>query len=320
MAISKANRSGRPAILSVASGPTPPQRRVRRLLPYGVHDSFALPGLGYLLVFAFYPLYQLIVMSFSDVSSANILSGWPAVGLGNYRATLTEPDFSDALTHTVVLVAVALVVDLVGGTVAALSMRADNWATRVTLSLMVFVWALPGVVVGNLWRFLLARGGPVNALLVNLHIAATPVPWLVDGRLALLSLSLVNAWMVLPFSTLVMRAAVLDVPRDQSEAAALDGAGAVGQFWYVTIPHIRPTLSVLAILLVVNGFRSFDLIYVMTSGGPGTATSTLPFLAYRQAVQEFQFGLGAATAVFSLALVLVFAVGYAVTSRQRATP
>jgi len=185
---------------------------------------------------------------------------------------------------------------------------------------MVFVWALPGVVVGNLWRFLLAGDGPVDALLLRLHLVAVPVPWLVDGWLALVSLSLVNAWMVLPFSTLVMRAAVQDVPRDQLEAAALDGAGALRQFRTVTLPYLRPTLAVLAILLVVNGFRSFDLIYVMTSGGPGTATSTLPFLAYRQAVQGFQFSLGAATAVLSLALVLVFALGYSVSSRQRAVP
>ena len=320
MVIRKANRSGISPLPRAGPGPGPLGRRVHRLRQHGVPDNFVLPGLGYLLVFACYPLYQLIVMSFSDVSSADILSAWPSAGLRNFRATIGLPDFSEALAHTVVLVAVALVVNLVGGTVAALSMRVDSWATRVALSFMVFVWALPGVVVGNLWRFLLTQDGPVNALLVRLHIVAAPVPWLVNSHLALLALSLVNAWMVLPFSTLVMRAALLDVPQDQSEAAALDGAGAVGQFWYVIMPHIRPTLSVLAILLVVNGFRSFDLIYVMTSGGPGTATSTLPFLAYRQAVQGFQFGLGAATAVFSLALVLVFAAMYAVTSRQRAAP
>jgi multiple sugar transport system permease protein len=318
MVKSKASRTGGIAPVKVPSDPRPLSRRVRRRRQQRVHDTFVLPGVGYLLVFALYPLYQLIVMSVSDVSSANILTTWPGVGLGNFRATTGVPDFSEALAHTVVLVVIALVVNLVGGTVAALSMRADGWATKVVLSLMVFVWALPGVVVGNLWRFLLTPDGPVNALLVTLHIVAAPIPWLVNGQLALLSLSLVNAWMVLPFSTLVMRAAVLDVPRDQLEAAALDGAGAVGQFRNVIMPHIRPTLSALAILLVVNGFRSFDLIYVMTSGGPGTATSTLPFLAYRQAVQEFQFGLGAATAVFSLALVFVFAVIYGIASRQRA--
>jgi multiple sugar transport system permease protein len=281
---------------------------------------FALPGTAYLLIFALYPLYQLIVMSFSEVSSADVLADWPAAGWGNFRATLGTPEFTEALGHTVVLVAVALVVNLAVGTVAALAMRADTWSTRVVLGLMVFVWALPGVVVGNLWRFLLTADGPVDALLLRLHLVGAPVPWLVDGPLALLSLSLVNAWMVLPFSTLVMRAAVQDVPQDQLEAAALDGAGALRQFRTVTLPYLRPTLAVLAILLVVNGFRSFDLIYVMTSGGPGTATSTLPFLAYRQAVQGFQFSLGAATAVLSLALVLVFALVYSVSSRQRAVP
>jgi multiple sugar transport system permease protein len=173
---------------------------------------------------------------------------------------------------------------------------------------MVLVWALPGVVVGNLWRLLLAHDGPVNAVLEELHVVPGPVPWLVNGDLALVTLSLVSAWMVLPFSTLVLRAAMRDVPRDQLEAAALDGAGAASRFRNVVLPHIRPTVSVLAVLLMVNGFRTFDLTYVMTSGGPGTATATLPFLAYRQAFEGFQYGLGAATAVLSLGIVVVLAV------------
>jgi multiple sugar transport system permease protein len=269
---------------------------------------FVLPGAGYLLVFGLYPLYQLVVMSLSDVSSANVLSTWPAAGLGNFRAAVGIPQFGESLVHTLVLVAVILVVGLAGGTVAALSMERDSWAAKVALGFMVFVWAL------------LTRDGPVNAVLIELHIVAEPVPWLVRDELALLSLALVTAWTILPFSTLVLRAALLDVPRDQLEAAALDGAGPFGRFRNVVLPHLRPTVYTLAILIVVNGFRSFDLIYVMTGGGPGTATSTLPFLTYRQAFQVFQFGLGSATAVFSIAIVLVFAVVYGVTSRERATP
>lgn len=280
--------------------------------------AFALPGLGYLLVFALYPLYQLVVMSVSRVSSADILSAWSGAGLANFRDVVAVPDFAEALAHTLVLVGVLLVVGLAGGTVAALSMRSDAWATRGVLGLMVFVWALPAVVVGNLWRLLLSRDGPVNAVLSALHLVPGPVPWLVHDHLALLSLSLVSAWTVLPFATLVLRSAILDVPRDQLEAAALDGAGAAGRFRNVILPHIRPTVSVLAVLIMVNGFRTFDLTYVMTSGGPGTATTTLPFLAYRQAFEGFQYGLGAATAVLSLAVVVLLAVLSRVAAGDRA--
>jgi multiple sugar transport system permease protein len=296
-------------------GRRPGNLRRQRWVP----ATFVLPGVGYLLIFALYPLHQLVLMSLSDVSSANVLGRWPAVGLANFRAEVGAPEFAGALAATTVLVVVVLVVNIAGGTLAALSMRRDSWAVRVALGLMVFVWALPAVVVGNLWRFLLTRDGPVNAVLTGLHLVPAPVPWLVHGHLALVVLSMVSAWTILPFSTLVLRAALVDVPRDQMEAAALDGAGAVGRFWYVILPQLRPTLFLLAILIVVNGFRTFDLVYVMTGGGPGTATSTLPFLAYRQAFQAFQFDVGAATAVVSLGIVAVLAVVYAVASRERAS-
>jgi multiple sugar transport system permease protein len=299
----------------VSTVPLSPGRALRRRW---IPAIFALPGVGYLVIFALYPLHQLVLMSVSDVSSANLLGAWPAAGLENFRTGIEAPEFAGALAETLVLVVVILVVNITGGTLAALSMRRDSWAVRVALGLMVFVWALPAVVVGNLWRFLLTRDGPVNAVLTALHVVPEPIPWLVQGHLALVVLSMVSAWTVLPFSTLVLRAALVDVPPDQVEAAALDGAGVVGRFWYVVLPQLRPTLFLLAILIVVNGFRTFDLIYVMTGGGPGTATSTLPFLAYRQAFQAFQFDVGAATAVFSLGSVAVLAVMYAVASRGRA--
>jgi multiple sugar transport system permease protein len=270
-----------------------------------------------LIFFAGYPLYQLVLMSVSRVTSADILSAWPPAGGQNYRSTFGASEFGDALTNTFFIVLILLIVGLVGGTLASLSMRTTTFPVRATLAVMVLVWTLPGVVVGTLWKFLLARDGAINNLLRAVHVISTPVPWLVHGRLALWSIALVSSWFVLPFSTLVLRAALLDVPQDQLEAAAIDGAGPINRFATVILPHIRPTLYVMGALMVVNGFRTFDLIYVMTTGGPGTATVTLPFLAYRQAFQQFQFGLGAATAVFSIGLVMVVAAIYGFGNRQR---
>ncbi len=271
---------------------------------------FALPGAGYLLLFALYPLYQLVVMSFSDVTSANILGGWTWHGLGNFVATSQDPGFGVAVANTCLLVVSLLVIGLGGGLGAALALQRSSLLTSVTLGFMIFVWALPPVVSGNLWKFLLSADGVVNATLTGLGVVRAPVLWLVDVRLAMASVVLISGWTILPFATLVIRAALLDVSTDQLEAAALDGAGAVRRFWHVVLPHIAPTVWVLAVLLVVSAFRSFDLIYVTTSGGPGTATHTLPFLAYRQAFQTFQFGVGAGTSVLALAIVLGLALLY----------
>jgi multiple sugar transport system permease protein len=113
-----------------------------------------------------------------------------------------------------------------------------------------------------------------------------------------------------PFATIVYRAALLDIPQEVLEAAAVDGAVPRQIVQYVVVPMLRPVMIVLGVLTVVYAFRSFDFIYIMTSGGPGTVSTTLPFLAYRLAFQSYQYSLGAATAVVSVVIVLVLAGVY----------
>lgn len=271
---------------------------------------FVLPGTGYLILFALYPLYQLIAMSLSYVTSANILRHWDWNGLDNFAATAQDPGFTVSIVNTVLLVVCLLIMGLGGGLVAALVLQHNTWLTSLTLGFMIFVWALPPVVCGNLWKFLLSADGVVNATLKGLGLIDSPILWLVDDTLARMSVILISVWTILPFATLVIRAALLDVSQDLLEAAEMDGANAFQRFRHIVLAQIAPTLWVLAVLLVVSAFRSFDLIYVATSGGPGTATHTLPFLAYRQAIRTFQYGIGAATSVLALVIVLGLAFLY----------
>jgi multiple sugar transport system permease protein len=150
--------------------------------------------------------------------------------------------------------------------------------------------------------------------LVTVHLPA--VFWLVDGKLPLISVALVNSWVAVPFATIVYRAALLDIPQEVLEAAAVDGAVPRQIVQYVVVPLLRPVMIVLGVLTVVYAFRSFDFIYIMTSGGPGTVSTTLPFLAYRLAFQSYQYSLGAATAVVSVLIVLVLAFVYIRQARQ----
>lgn len=293
-------------------------RRPRFSRRSGWRGAFSFPGFAYLLIFALYPMYQLVVMSLSNVTSANILGEWSFNDFANFESTITSAAFGVSVVNTLILVVSLLAIGLVGGTIAALALQRNSWLTSLTLGFMIFVWALPPVVAGNLWKFLLSDGGVVNSALLSMGIIDKPILWLVDARLALLSIVLITGWLVLPFGALVIRSALLDVQQDLLEAASLDGAGAVSRFWYVTLPHLRPTLWVLAVLLVVNAFRSFDLIYVLTGGGPGNATYTLPFLAYQQAFQTFQYGIGSATSVLSLLIVLVLALAYGWVQRKDA--
>jgi multiple sugar transport system permease protein len=125
---------------------------------------------------------------------------------------------------------------------------------------------------------------------------------------------------VTPFSALVFRAALLDIPSDLIEQASVDGASRAQRFFTVTVPLLRPTTLVLASLIVVYAFKSFDFIYVMTLGGPGTASSTLPYLGWSLAFTTFEYSQGAAVAVISMAVVSIFAIFYARSVRDEVHP
>ncbi len=279
--------------------------------------AFALPAAVFFAAFAVVPLVQLVRIAMSDVTVATIVRGdWAFTGLENIVAVVTDPAFGEILGNTILFVVIVSTVGLLGGFVAALALRkAGRWSGLV-LGVLVFVWALPPVVNGSVWKFLLGSSGLVNSTVVGSGLFADPIPFLYDDRFALVSVAMVNAWAVVPFNTLVFRAAMLGIPGELFEAARIDGARRWQEVAFVVIPSVRPTALILALLTIVYSFRSFDYIYVMTFGGPGTATSTLPFWGYLQAFTRLNFGKGAATAIVVVLMVLVLAVVYARSVRK----
>jgi len=206
------------------------------------------------------------------------------------------------------------VLGLAGGLAAAIALRGAARGSGLLLGLMVFIWALPPVVNGSVWKFLLGNTGLFNSLL---GISGSgPIGYLYNQHLALFSVAIVNSWAVIPFNALVFRAAILNIPPEIFEAAQLDGARPFQEIRYIIMAVVQPTTLVLAVLTVVYGFRSFDFIYVMTYGGPGTVTTTLPFLSYVEAFVRYDFGLGSATAVLTVLLVIVLAMVYARSVRR----
>ncbi len=281
-----------------------------------VRLAFLVPAAVFLAMFSVYPLVQLVRMSVSAVTSATLGSEWLFTGLENFRASFVTGDGADALRRTAVFVVVVTVLGMIGGLAAAIALRTAGRWSGFLLALMVFVWALPPVVNGSVWKFLLGDAGLINSIITGIGLSPTAVPFLYDERFALLSVAIVNSWAVVPFNALVFRAAILGIPGETFEAARIDGANRWQEIWHMIVPAVRPTTLVLAVLTIVYAFRSFDFIFVMTYGGPGVATNTLPFLSYLQAFVRFDFGMGAATAVISVLLVLVLAVIYARSVRS----
>lgn len=297
--------------------PGRPERRGRR--PGGARNvrlAFLLPAAVVLAMFSVYPLVQLVRMSVSAVTSATLGADWVFTGLENFRASFVTGDGADALRRTAVFVVVVTVLGMVGGLTAAIALRTSGRWSGFLLGLMVFVWALPPVVNGSVWKFLLGDAGLVNTLVQVTGLRDTPVPFLYDQYWALMAVAFVNSWAVVPFNALVFRAALMNIPPETFEAAALDGANRWQEIRHIMLAAVRPTTLVLLILTIVYAFRSFDFIFVMTYGGPGTATNTLPFLGYLQAFVRFDFGLGSATSVVTVLFVLALAAVYARSIRR----
>lgn len=270
--------------------------------------GYLLPAVLLLALFAVYPLVVLFQMAFSDVGPSNIVGAWHFVGWANFVGVFAEPELWLAIARTIGVSAALLASNLVVGFVAASILSARGKLTGVVLGMLTFVWALPPLVSGSVWKFLLDDSGGVNAVLQALGLP--PVSWLSSPTLALWTVTAVIAWAALPFSTLILRGGMLSVPQDMIEAAAIDGAG----FWRtqvsIVLPSLRTTVWILAILTVLYAFRSFDFFYVMTQGGPGTTTNTLPVLSYYTAFTNFDMSKGAAVAVVSMAIVALLSVPY----------
>ncbi|PJJ65087.1 carbohydrate ABC transporter permease [Compostimonas suwonensis] len=273
--------------------------------------SLALPAGVLLAALALWPLLQLGRMSVSGVTGATLNRDWEFVGFDNYAALFANPDFLKVVGNTLAFVAVVTIIGMIGGFAVAVSVWSGTRGGSFLLGMMVFVWALPPVINGSIWKFLLGDHGLVNEVLRSLHLTTDGIGFLYDPAFALWSVALVNAWAVVPFNALIFRAALLSVDESVLEAAEVDGARPRHRIRYILAPHARSAATVLTVLTIVYAFRSFDFIYVMTSGGPGTSSATLPYLAYAQAFQKLDYGSGAATALLALAVVIVFALVYA---------
>lgn len=261
-----------------------------------------------LVALAGYPLVELVRMALSNVGPTNVIGAWPWVGLQNIRTELSDSAFWQAGVRTGEFTLVLLVADLVIGFLAASVLAAKGKVTNLVLSLMVFVWAVPPLVSASVWKFILNSDGAANAILKAVGLPT--VDWLASPSLAIWSVAAVAAWASVPFATLVIRGGLLGISQDVLEAAAIDGAGYWRTQARIVIPSLRPTLGILVILVILYAFRGFDFIYVMTNGGPGTSTVTLPYLAYQNAFSNYSWSIAAAVALLSMAVVIVLAVPY----------
>ncbi len=288
-----------------------PRRILRGLGPY----LFVAPALIFLAALVVYPIFLNIVMSFQDRTLANLVDGSaPWVGTANYDVAFSTPSFRAAAVHSVVATLVAVSCQLVIGLGLALFYFRQFPGARVLRSMFLITYAIPMVVSAQVFRWMLDGRGLVNWALQGLGLSSDPTFWLSDLTLALPALIVIQIWLGVPFTMVNILAGLTTIPRDLHDAAAIDGATAWQRFRDITWPLLRPTVLASAVLSLIFWFKTFDLVWITTQGGPGTATEILPTLAYRTAFIDFNFGQGAAIlnlvflACFVLSLLYIFSL------------
>ena len=268
------------------------------------------PTVVILLIMTAYPLFFTLVYSFTDYNLLRSLKkGSHFIALQNYTKLLSDPYFQQSILNTVKFTILAVIFEMFIGLVMALFVNSLKRGQKTMRTLLLLPYLLPTVTVALSWRMMLSPNyGIVNQVLQALHL---PVyNWFSDIHTAFGMLVLIDVWQSAPFVFLLLYAALQCVPQSQYEAARIDGANRFKILFYVTLPNIKNSLALCALLRTIDSFRLFDKVNLLTGGGPANSTSTITQYLYNYGIKSLDFGFGSAGAIVMTVLVLLLSSVY----------
>ena len=275
---------------------------------------FVAPAIVLVVLLVLYPMVHGFQQS---IESGGFLFGEKPgyVGLRNYRDVINDPVSRDAMRHTLEYVVLAVALEMILGIFVAVTLHRVFRGRGFVLAVLILPWALPSVVSGVLWRRVFdPDNGLLNALLMQLHIISQPHVWLASGRGAIVYITLVHVWGVLPLISLIFLAGLQSIPEEVYSASAVDGARPWRQFRYVTLPLLRPSIAIALTVGTLLAISIFDEIYVLN----GTALNTRSILiqVYNTTFAQADFAHGTALAFLLAAVTAVFGGLYALALRR----
>lgn len=287
-------------------------QRKRTLAQQDMLVGFALilPSFLIILGISLQPILTTLYLSLFEVPRGiNLQNSF--IGLGNYVSLLSEPIFWATIGRTFYFTVISVGVELVLGLAIAQLIHAHPPGWQFLRTSLIIPWAVPTIVNGTMWRWIYnADYGALNGLLFQLGLIDKYIPWLTRPDLAMNLVILADIWHSVPFIALILQAALATLPPDLEEAAAVDGATAFQYFWLIRLPLLRPAILVALIIRTVEAFRAFDLIYVITNGGPANGTVTISFLTYLEMFSFGHAGRGSALSflisLFTLTLAFIY--------------
>ncbi len=286
----------------------------------GVDRTWRAIGLApSILVFAgmtLLPIANLVAMSFHDIAWADGRSRWTFVGFRHYAALPEDMLLSAGLGNTIFFAVVSTLIQMLLAFVLALFVSRIQRGRVLYRTLFILPILVPAIVIGAIWKLMLNFDfGLVNDIVGVLGVA--PRDWLGERSIALWSVIVVDVWHWTPFCFLLLLAGFESLPQDVYEAARVDGVGPLSELRYITLPLMLPTIMVVLLFRLILAFKVFDEIYLLTGGGPGTATEVLSFTVYRRFFTQDRAGYGAAMSLFAMTLVAVLAITAMAAARRR---
>ncbi|WP_416972783.1 carbohydrate ABC transporter permease [Streptomyces sp. 4F14] len=282
--------------------------------------AFLTPVTLYLVLFYAYPLYRNLDLSLRHYTVRSFVNGdAPFTGFDNYRTVLDDPTFMPALVHTVLFTFVSLVFQYAIGLALAVFFTQHFRLSATLRALFLVPWLLPLIVSASTWSWMLnSDSGIVNAALNA--VGLDPVNWLTSPSWSLVSVIVANIWIGVPFNLVVLYSGLQSIPGNLYEAASLDGANAWQRFWSITFPLLRPVSAITLLLGLIYTLKVFDIIWIMTKGGPADSSTTFATWSYQLGFGNLlpAFGPGAAVGNLLVVAALVFGFVYLRVQRKQA--
>ena len=270
---------------------------------------FVLPAMLIVFLLLVYPIFSSIYFSFTSKNLIRPYYKW--IWFDNFKFVLTNPEFYRAFLNSIKWTILSITGQLLVGFIAALSLNKIPKFSGFYRTLLIIPWTFPAIVIAFSWKWILNDVyGFIPNLLTQLHITKENINFLADPKTAFWIVLFINIWFGAPLFMVNILAALKTIPREQYEAAIVDGASSFQVFRYITIRHIRGVIGLLVVLRTIWVFNNFDLLYLLTGGGPSDLTTTLPIYAYKTGWKLKRLGTASAVTILLLLFLMAVCFGY----------
>lgn len=273
------------------------------------------PSVALLILLSAVPMITVVATAMQDVGLGGLSGPW--VGFENFAWAFNDRSFWNALWNTFIWVFGSVSVEMVLGLAIALLLHQRFMMRGLARAILLAPYLVPTIVAVLVWRYMFHDiVGILNSALMDLGLIERPLQWLSSARWAMVSIIIVGVWKFFPFVVLALLGILQSIPQEQYEAARIDGASAFQQFWRITLPYVMPVFIVTALLRTIWTFHKFEIIYLLTGGGPLDTTTTLPILVYQKAFVDFEMGRAAAIAILTFLILAAIMTVYFLLMRR----